>query len=66
MESALRHPLQGLTDAITIQETKTKNDPRWSLLGATRALPHAVANSFVESMQRMDVELIITNPGVTI
>jgi N-succinyl-L-ornithine transcarbamylase len=64
MESALRHPLQGLTDAITIEETKIKKRLKVVLSWAPhpRALPHAVANSFVESMQHMDVELIITNP----
>jgi N-succinyl-L-ornithine transcarbamylase len=64
MESALRHPLQGLTDAITIEETKIKKRPLVVLSWAPhpRSLPHAVANSFVESMQHMDVELIITNP----
>jgi N-succinyl-L-ornithine transcarbamylase len=64
MESALRHPLQGLTDAITIEETKIKKRPKVVLSWAPhpRALPHAVANSFVESMHHMDVELIITNP----
>ena len=27
-----------------------------------KALPHAVANSFAQAMQKMDVEFVITNP----
>ena len=27
-----------------------------------KALPHAVGNSFIQAMQKMDVEFVITNP----
>jgi N-succinyl-L-ornithine transcarbamylase len=64
MESATEHPLQGLTDAITISENSSKERPKVVLSWAPhiKALPHAVANSFVQAMQKMDVEFIITNP----
>lgn len=64
MESATGHPLQGLTDAITISEFAKKSKPKVVLSWAphVKALPHAVANSFVEAMQKMDVEFVITNP----
>ena len=64
MESATSHPLQGLTDAITIAENTTKKRPKVVLSWAphVKALPHAVANSFVEAMQKMDVDFVITNP----
>lgn len=64
MESATGHPLQGLTDAITIAEHNTKTTPKVVLSWAPhiKALPHAVGNSFVEAMQKMDVEFVIANP----
>lgn len=64
MESATGHPLQALTDAITIKEHTTKKKPKVVLSWAPhiKALPHAVANSFTEMMQKMDVEFVITNP----
>ncbi len=64
MESATGHPLQGLTDAITISENSTKKKPKVVLSWAphVKALPHAVANSFAQAMQKMDVEFVITNP----
>ena len=64
MESATGHPLQGLTDAITISEYKKTNKPKVVLSWAPhiKALPHAVANSFVQAMQKMDVDLKITHP----
>lgn len=64
MESATSHPLQGLTDAITIAENATKKRPKVVLSWAPhiKALPHAVPNSFVEAMQKMDVDFVITNP----
>ena len=64
MESATEHPLQGFTDAITISENSTKKRPKVVLSWAphVKALPHAVANSFVQAMHKMDVEFIITNP----
>ena len=64
MESATEHPLQGLTDAITISEYSKKTRPKVVLSWAPhiKALPHAVANSFVQAMQKMEVDLVITNP----
>jgi N-succinyl-L-ornithine transcarbamylase len=64
MESATEHPLQGLTDAITISENTTKKKPKVVLSWAphVKVLPHAVGNSFVQAMQKMDVEFVITNP----
>ena len=64
MESAIGHPLQGLTDAITISENTTKQKPKVVLSWAphVKALPHAVGNSFVQAMRKMDVEFVIANP----
>lgn len=64
MESSTGHPLQGLTDAITISENTTKKRPKVVLSWAPhiKALPHAVGNSFVQAMQKMDVEFVIANP----
>jgi len=64
MESATGHPLQALTDAITISEFSKKARPKVVLSWAPhiKALPHAVANSFVQAMQKMDVEFVVTHP----
>lgn len=64
MESATGHPLQALTDAITISENTQKTKPKVVLSWAPhiKALPHAVANSFVQAMQKMDVEFVVTHP----
>lgn len=64
MESATEHPLQGLADAITISEHSISKRPKVVLSWAphVKSLPHAVANSFIQSMQKMDVEFIITHP----
>ncbi len=64
MESAIAHPLQGLTDAVTIQEISAKKRPKVVLSWAPhpKALPHAVANSFIKTMQQLPVDLVITNP----
>ncbi|WP_460217842.1 Rossmann-fold NAD(P)-binding domain-containing protein [Psychroserpens sp. MEBiC05023] len=64
MESATAHPLQALADAITISELSEKKTPKVVLSWAPhpKALPQAVANSFVEMMQDLDVDLIITHP----
>jgi hypothetical protein len=43
MEECATPSLTGLTDAITIQETKTKNRPKVVYPGRREALPHAVA-----------------------
>ena len=64
MESATGHPLQGLTDAITISEHAKVKKPKVVLSWAPhiKALPHAVGNSFVQAMRKMDVEFVIANP----
>jgi len=64
MESATGHPLQGLTDAITISENAKNKKPKVVLSWAphVKTLPHAVSNSFVQAMQKMDVEFVIANP----
>ena len=64
LESATGHPLQALTDAMTISELRGEKKPKVVLTWAPhpRALPQAVPNSFVEVMQKMDVDLVIANP----
>jgi N-succinyl-L-ornithine transcarbamylase len=64
MESATAHPLQALADAITISELAEKAKPKVVLSWAPhpKALPQAVANSFVEMMQNMAIDLTITHP----
>ena len=64
MESATAHPLQALADAITISEFKTTSKPKVVLTWAPhpKALPHAVANSFINIMKEIDVDLLITHP----
>lgn len=64
LESATGHPLQALTDAITIQEFNIAERPKVVLSWAPhpKALPQSVANSFTEMMQRLEVDFVITNP----
>ncbi len=64
MEGATRHPLQSFADLITIEEYKTKARPKVVLTWAPhpKALPQAVANSFVEWMRETDYELVVTHP----
>lgn len=64
MESSTAHPLQALTDVITMTELKTKPKPKVVISWAPhpKALPHAVANSFIKIMQTQDVDLVITHP----
>lgn len=64
LESAIRHPLQSLADCITIEEFKPKKRSKVVLTWAPhpRALPQAVANSFIEWMEGMDVDLTVTHP----
>ncbi|ASV30606.1 Rossmann-fold NAD(P)-binding domain-containing protein [Maribacter cobaltidurans] len=64
MESSVGHPLQALADAITLDEKSTKAKPKVVLSWAPhpKALPHAVANSFVEMMQLQKADFIITHP----
>ncbi len=65
MESATGHPLQALSDLITITENTNKKNPKVVLSWAPhpKALPHAVANSFVEIMrQNSQINFSITHP----
>ncbi|MBK7310874.1 MAG: acetylornithine carbamoyltransferase [Sphingobacteriaceae bacterium] len=65
LESATLHPLQSLTDAITIKENwNASHKPKVVLSWAPhiKALPQAVANSFAEWMTKIDVDLTITHP----
>ena len=64
MEGATGHPLQSLADAITMEEFKTEHRPKVVLSWAPhpKALPQAVANSFVEMMQLQDADFVITHP----
>ena len=74
LESMLDHPLQAFADAITITEQLGENvlpslkkeghAPKVVLSWAPhpRALPHAVANSFIAAMKRLHVAFSITHP----
>jgi N-succinyl-L-ornithine transcarbamylase len=64
MESSTAHPLQALADAITISELTEKAKPKVVISWAPhpKALPQAVANSFIEMMQNLEVDLTITHP----
>lgn len=64
MEGATRHPLQSYADLVTIEEYKKVDRPKVVLTWAPhpRALPQAVANSFVEWMRETDYELVVTHP----
>ncbi|HEY1024163.1 MAG TPA: acetylornithine carbamoyltransferase [Sphingobacteriaceae bacterium] len=68
LESATRHPLQSLTDLITIQENKNTERPKVVLTWAPhiKPLPQAVPNSFAEWMCKAQseglVDFVITHP----
>lgn len=64
LESAIRHPLQSLADVLTIREYQKAPRPKVVLSWAPhpKALPQAVANSFVEWVKTTDAELVITHP----
>jgi N-succinyl-L-ornithine transcarbamylase len=64
LESATRHPLQSLTDLLTIEELKKVEKPKIVLTWAPhpRALPQAVANSFAEWMLAAGHQLTIAHP----
>lgn len=64
LESSLGHPLQALADAMTIQEHMPGHRPKVVLSWTPhpKALPHAVANSFIGIVQRMDVDLVLCHP----
>ncbi|MFB0924238.1 MAG: acetylornithine carbamoyltransferase, partial [Vicingaceae bacterium] len=58
LESATLHPLQSFADLMTIEEFKKTAKPKVVLTWAPhpKALPQAVANSFVQWMSKADVE----------
>ncbi|MDB4582445.1 N-acetylornithine carbamoyltransferase [Draconibacterium sp.] len=64
MEGATRHPLQSYADLVTIEEHKTVEHPKVVLTWAPhpKALPQAVANSFVEWMSETNYDLVVTHP----
>lgn len=64
LESATLHPLQSLTDWMTIEENKKNEKPKVVLSWAPhpKALPQAVANSFVQWMKEAPVNLVVTHP----
>jgi N-succinyl-L-ornithine transcarbamylase len=66
LESATVHPLQSLTDAITIHEHKSKGQkPKVVMTWAphVKALPQAVPNSFAQWMNAWDeIDFVITHP----
>jgi N-succinyl-L-ornithine transcarbamylase len=66
LESATLHPLQSLTDVITIQETfKEKRRPKIVLTWAphVKALPQCVANSFSQWINAWGAsDFVITHP----
>lgn len=61
LESATRHPLQSLTDIITITEYKETEKPKVVLAWAphVKALPQAVPNSFSEWMCQAQLEDLV-------
>ena len=64
MESATVHPLQSLTDLMTIREHTKKDKPKVVLSWAPhiRSLPQCVSNSFAEWMNKSEVDFVITHP----
>ncbi|MDO8367653.1 MAG: acetylornithine carbamoyltransferase [Saprospiraceae bacterium] len=64
LESATLHPLQSLADTITMAEHRPAHRPRVVLTWAPhiKPIPHAVANSFAEWTNRLEVDFVITHP----
>lgn len=64
LESSIRHPLQSLADMMTIKEMVKRPNPKIVLTWAPhpKALPHAVANSFLEWANLCDYEVTVTHP----
>ncbi len=64
LESATLHPLQSLTDLLTIREFQKTEKPKVVLTWAphVKPLPQSVANSFAEWMMAAEVDLTITHP----
>ncbi|MEO1051192.1 MAG: N-acetylornithine carbamoyltransferase [Bacteroidota bacterium] len=64
LESSTLHPLQSLTDLITLREHSQIAKPKVVLTWAPhpRTLPQAVPNSFAQWMNQADIDLFITHP----
>ncbi len=64
LESATLHPLQSLTDVLTIEDRKRKERPKVVLTWAPhiKALPQAVGNSFAQWINAMPYDFTIANP----
>ncbi|MEM6633975.1 MAG: N-acetylornithine carbamoyltransferase, partial [Bacteroidota bacterium] len=64
LESATLHPCQSFADVLTIEKHKHSKRPKVVLTWAPhpKALPQAVANSFVQWMQQEDVDFVLTHP----
>jgi len=67
MESSVFHPLQSLTDLMTIEETKNKENKKplkvvLSWAPHPKALPQAVSNSFLQWIKHTDHQVTITHP----
>lgn len=64
MESATVHPLQSLTDVMTISEYQQTTRPKVVMTWAPhiKPLPQAVPNSFAQWANAIDYELVITHP----
>ena len=64
LESATLHPLQSLTDLMTIREYQKTEKPRVVLTWAPhiKPLPQSVANSFSEWMTATQMDFTITHP----
>jgi N-succinyl-L-ornithine transcarbamylase len=65
LESGTRHPLQGLTDLMTINEQwDSQRRPKVVMSWAPhlKALPQAVPNTFAEWMNAAPVDFVITHP----
>ena len=64
LESATLHPLQSLTDLMTMKENQTATKPKVVLTWAPhpKALPQAVANSFLQWASTWKCDLFITHP----
>ncbi len=64
MESATAHPLQALADGLTIHEQVVVKKPKIVLSWAPhpKALPHAVANSFIGLMNHTEADFVISHP----
>ena len=63
LESATRHPLQSLTDVLTIKNLGLKK-PKIAVTWAPhpKALPQAVTNSFLEWSSLLEADVVLAHP----